>query len=259
MESARNLGLTASLIWVIMPAISVILVMALIFISFARYPVSPGQTLFASVFTTAIVVLLSVIGLVGLILFLVSMNRLARYYNEPGIFKNVLYGFLITMVGGVVSLIIEFAYLTPLIVRIPQGSTATIAPIISQFILGFIVITGVALLFGVINAVLYWRAFNKLAEKSGIENFKTAGLLYLIGTVLYIVGVGIILVWIAWIYAANGFHALKPQTTAPVYPPTAAPSVTGKIYCSYCGTQNDADAIYCKNCSKPLHTHQTSV
>ena len=101
LESARKLGLTASLIQVIMPAISVVLVMALFFIRISGTQLRLGQTLFASVLTTAIVVLLSVISLVGIILFLISMNRLARYYNEHGIFKNVLYGFLLTIVGGV--------------------------------------------------------------------------------------------------------------------------------------------------------------
>ena len=41
------------------------------------------------------------------------------------------------------------------------------------------VVLGVALVFGIVNAVLYMRAFNKLEEKSGVDNFGTAGLLLL--------------------------------------------------------------------------------
>ena len=60
-----------------------------------------------------------------------------------------------------------------------------------------------ALAFGIVNGVLYMRSFNKLKEKSGVDNFGTAGLLYLIGVFIPIIA------WIAWIFAAMGFNKLK--------------------------------------------------
>ena len=64
------------------------------------------------------------------------------------------------------------------------------------------------------------RAFNLLGEKSGVHSFNTAGTLYIIGAVLELVGIGAIILWIAWILAASGFNALKPKPveTAPTYP-----------------------------------------
>jgi uncharacterized membrane protein len=88
------------------------------------------------------------------------------------------------------------------------------ATFFSQFIVTYLRVLGVSTVFGIVNAVLYMRAFNKLAEKSGIDNFKTAGLLYSIGVLLTFVLIGWILVWRAWIFAATGFHKLKPSSVA---------------------------------------------
>jgi hypothetical protein len=113
----------------------------------------------------------------------------------------------------------------------------------------------VALLFGIINGVLYMRAFNKLGKKSGVDSFKTAGLLYFLGVLLSIVGIGGILTWIAWIFAAIGFKKLKPApipTSGYSTPQSTAPNMTQTKRCPYCGTENLTEAIYCKNCGKPL-------
>ena len=98
---------------------------------------------------------------------------------------------------------------------------------------------------GVVSAVFYMKAFNKLGEKSGVDNFKTTGLLYLLGVVLAIVGVGVLLMWIAWILALIGFRAIKPKIseTSTFASSTATPSMiladtSQKRYCPYCGAEN---------------------
>ena len=255
LESGRKLGLTASMINVIMPVISVVLVVVLLIYQLAQLPVtSTSPSLFASGLTTVTFALMGVIAFVGLVLFVLAMYRLSRYYNEPAIFKNVLNGLILTIIGGVTAVIVEFAFLFSLIGRITSASTSTVAaPFLAQFIFAMLAIVGIALVFGVVSAVLYWRAFNKLAEKSKIDNFKTAGLLYLIGTVLSIVFVGVILVWIAWILAAISFNSLKaPASATSAFQQTATPNLAAKKYCIYCGAENEADAIYCRNCGKQL-------
>ena len=106
------------------------------------------------------------------------------------------------------------------------------------------------LAFGIVNGVLYMRAFNKLKEKSGVDNFGTAGLLILIGVFIPIIA------WIAWIFAAMGFKKLKaapaasPYVPYPVQPPLSTQMQTKR--CPNCGTENRSDALYCSNCGKPL-------
>ncbi len=267
LESSRKLGFTASLIAVIMP---VIIGLAYAFLIFSSITSSVSGSNSISSFPLTTIILLFVVGVIafaGLVLFVIAMHRLSQYYNEPSIFKNTLYAFIINIVTGITFVAIEIALIGNLTRNITQTTTQTTAytPIqtapptvnfLVQYIIALIVLAVVALVLGIISSVLYLRAFNKLGEKSKVDNFKTAGRLYLIGTVLTIVGVGILLIWIAWIFAALGFNSLKPSpvptisTYSTTQPPLAV--ATQKRYCTYCGTENNSDAIYCRACGKQL-------
>ena len=179
-------------------------------------------------------ILLGIITFIGIILFIIGMRRLSRYYDESGIFKNVLYGFVLNVVGSVTATVIEFAFVLESIRSINQTGTtqiaATLGPAVStaasvstELIIGYYAALAIGLVLGIISAVLYMRAFNKLAEKSGKDNFRTAGLLYLLGTVLTIVLVGGLLIWIAWIFATTGFNSLKPKEASATKPQVPLP------------------------------------
>ena len=111
----------------------------------------------------------------------------------------------------------------------------------------------------IVAAILYKRAFDKLAEKSGVRSFGTAGELILIGTALSIVFVGVIIAWIAWIYVLSGFNSLKPKSQAavpPVYSTTQllhSSSLENKRYCIYCGQEINVDSDYCPHCGRQQH------
>ena len=261
LESGRKLGYIASLISVIVPIVAIIgvvvFVISLIFTAASRFStgtvVGPFFGLAAGFI--ALFIAVGVLGLVGFILFFVAMHRLSNYYNEPVIFKNILYAFILSIVSGVIVLVLDFGFILSSIAGISQTSTSTPAPL-QQFILVYVAVLGISLAFAVVNAILYMQAFNKLAEKSGVGDFKTTGLLYLIGTLLTIVAFGGILVWIAWIFAAMGFNKLKTQPTTNLTVSYPAPPPLSNIIqtnrCPNCGTQNLADALYCSNCGKPL-------
>jgi len=271
LESGKKLGITASLIAVVMPFIGVV---AYVFLIFSSVIGSISQGANSAVPSDFIIILLVVFGIIvfaGLILFVVAMHRLSQYYNESGIYKKTLYGFIINIVGAgaVAALLFYFAFLSSAH-SISQGTTQTTAAtplptmpsilnylgVIISLLLALVVVT-VAI--GVVSAVFYMRAFNLLGEKSGVDNFKTAGLLYLLGTVLSIVGVGVLLIWIAWILALIGFNSLKPkifETSTFAYPtstPQAAiPDILQKRFCPYCGTENIPGSHYCRFCGKQL-------
>ena len=93
------------------------------------------------------------------------------------------------------------------------------------------------------------RAFNKLKEKSGVDNFGTTGLLYLVGNIIPLVG------GIAWIFAYLGFRQLQPSsTTSPTmsYPTQSPPANIQTKRCPNCGTGNYGNASYCRTCGNPL-------
>ncbi len=122
---------------------------------------------------TAFLITVGAIGIIGFILFMVAMYRLSHYYNEPRIFKNVLYAFIISIISGVTSLFWNSQFLHHFL---KQGYFTTgqqpLLRHLHNLLLTYLVVLGVSIVFGIVNAVLYMRAFNKLDEKSGVDNFK---------------------------------------------------------------------------------------
>lgn len=262
LESGRKLGLIASLIAIGVPVVTVILYGFLILSLFGVFSsaVTGGSpTLGGSFFSVGIIiafVVIGVVGIAGVVLFLVSMHRLSQYYSEPGIFKNALYGFLISIVGAAVIFVAILVLLFATVLSIAAH------PITSSSPFGFaIAILGVgvaAFVMTIVSAVFYKRAFDELGEKSGVSSFGTAGTLYLVGTALTIILVGSIIIWVAWIEAASGFYSLKPKTDAPPAVPhyipqqPAAITAAEKKYCVYCGEEISLDSLFCPHCGKPV-------
>jgi uncharacterized membrane protein len=220
LETGRKLGLTASLIYIILPIIAIIgaagIVLSLISITATGIGTGTSTPAFTGVFGSFIlfIIIVAVAGIVGFILFFVAMYNLSNYYNDPEIFKNVLYAFILSIISGVLLFALEFVFILSSIASFPQVSTTrTVFPI-----LGYIAVFGASIVFAIINGWLYMRAFNKLKEKSGVDNFGTAGLLYLIGAIIPLV------IWIAWIFAAMGFQKLKSVAMPTVFYSNQTPS-----------------------------------
>lgn len=259
LESARKLGLTASLMYVLMPIISAVIAVVLVLsiIAAAVTRTGPG-TVAPNIFSGGLLafsIAVTAVGVASLVLFLLAMYRLSHYYNEPAIFNNIFYAFILSLISGIVLVALQFTVIASLLSHLTPTGTPTTVFAFAQLIIVYLVVLGVALVFGIVNAVLYMRAFNKLAEKSGVDNFKTAGLLYLIGTLLTIVLIGGILVWIAWIFAAMGFNKLKAATPTVSYPPPPPlfSAAAQSKRCPNCGTENNADALFCRTCGNTLH------
>jgi len=254
LETGRKLGLTASLITIIVPIVMVALYSVLIFslistfqnlfISGGSTPIPSGSPFLSSGIISIAFIALGFISFIGLILFIIAMHQLSQYYNEPIIFRNIIYSIVISIVGAVVLVAILFAVIASTLMNTVVSTPTAASSFVWAFIIALIVVIAVAIAIGVVSALLYKRAFNKLAEKSGVHSFDTAGLLILIGVFIPIVS------WVGWIFATSGFNALKPKPYSPM--PTA-PTITTQIkFCLNCGMANNVNAAYCKNCGKQL-------
>jgi uncharacterized membrane protein len=179
---------------------------------------------------------LGVIEIIGLILVMVALYNLGSYYREGGIFNNALYGIIMGIVGGVISVAVaiitvltslkDFLYtmfpdwngdwtalssLTPDPANISNISIDSIAPLLA----GLFAMLLILWVFSIIAAFFFRRSFGTLSEKSGVGLFSTAGLLLLIGAVLIILGIGLILIWISALLLSIAFFQLKPQQEQP--------------------------------------------
>lgn len=253
LESGKKLCYIASIINIILPVVIAVAVLSfyisLIGSIIASRAMAPS--LFGGLYSgiIALCVVSGVLGITALILFLVGMNRLSRYYNEPSIVNNPLRALIIQIIAGAVFLVIYFLIIIYALGSAIAGafsSTNGPANLLSLFGI-YAIILVVYIVIGVYCGLLYKRGFDGLAEKSGVDTIRTAGLLYLIGTIIPVIG------WIAWIFAALGYRklSLKQATTFPTYY-TPAPSTEAKKRCVNCGTENPPDAFYCSHCGRQL-------
>jgi len=154
-----------------------------------------------------------ILGIIGVILLLRGMKELSNYYQDEEIYKNTLTGvkfYIIALVAAGVAI-------AALTVGIWSATgfkfTADFVPTIG-FGVGLL-----AFLAGLIIAVIFYilatshlrRTFKALAQKSGEASFTTAGNLLWWGAILTIVLVGLVLIFIAWIFATIGFFTMKSQ------------------------------------------------
>ncbi len=178
-----------------------------------------------------------VLGLIGLILVMIALKGLSDHYTEGGIFNNALYGVVIAIIGGVISVAVIVMTAVDFLSAVGIDiSTAWSDPTVFSSInweelvtwdilwphIAAIIGTLVALfVFVVVAAIFLRRSLTTLSEKTGVGLFGTTGLLMLIGAILTIIGVGFILLWVALIPLTVAFFSIKTQPTQP--PPTTPP------------------------------------
>ena len=202
-----------------------------------------------------------VLGIVGIILFLMGIKGLASYYQTNEIYQD--------SVTGVIYYIIAVIAAAVAVIALAIGFATIIgfAVGIAVFFLALIV----AFIFYILAASRLRKTFDLLAQKSGDHSFSTAGTLLWWGAILTIIFVGLILIFIAWIFATMGFFSMKiqpqqpyasqpsgytpPPTQTPAAQPTQAPAAQvtqATRYCPNCGAPVQPNTAFCPNCGKPL-------
>jgi len=174
------------------------------------------------------------IELIGLILVMVALYNFASHYREGGIFNNALYGLIIGIVGGVISIatviitvltsLTDFLHAlfpdwngdwTALSGLTPNPSNLSLDNI-TPFLAGIFVVLIILWASFIIAMFFVRRSLGTLSAKSGVGLFSVAGLLLLIGAVLIIVfGIGLILIWISALLLAIAFFQIRPQQAQP--------------------------------------------
>ena len=178
-----------------------------------------------------------IVEIIGAILVLVALHGLGSYYKEEGIFNNALYGVITGVVGVVIAVAIgivivlssiqdfllkvfpswngDWSTLPSLSGMTPNTGNIGVEDVI-PFIVAAIVVIAILWVFAIIATFFLRRSLNKLSAKSNNGLFGTVGLLLLIGAFLVIVvGLGLILMWIAVLILAIAFFNLKPIQQPP--------------------------------------------
>jgi uncharacterized membrane protein len=157
---------------------------------------------------------LLIVGLAGLVLWLISLYQLSNMFKKSDIFRKALIGFILQIVGLVMAGVFGGAVggiLGPEILGAALSSpggygieTKLVFELVSAIVLiiGFIV----AYPFNVIASYFYKRAYEILALATAQNLFKTAGLLIFIGAITAILfGLGLLLMFVGYIVLAVAF------------------------------------------------------
>ncbi|HLN88887.1 MAG TPA: DUF996 domain-containing protein [Candidatus Binatia bacterium] len=186
-----------------------------------------------------------VLGIVGIVLLLKAMKELSYYYQDESIYRNTWTGlkyYIVALIAAAVAIsvgVVSFA---------SMGLFSGAAP---SFTLGFVggvvaILAGliIAFVFYLLAAIHLKKVFETMAQKTGESSFITAGTLLLVGAALTIIGVGLILILIAWIFATIGFFSMKPKdyqpytngygyTQSPTQPQTGTPNINLNLRSKY--------------------------
>jgi uncharacterized membrane protein len=203
-----------------------------------------------------------VLGIIGIILLMRGIKELSNYYQDTEIYQNALTGvkyYIIALIAAAVaitSIVIGAASATGFTFKAPFVFTAGFAAGLIAFLVGLVV----AFVFFVLAASHLRKTFDTFALKSGEHFFATAASLLWVGSLLSIIGVGFILIFIAWIFAVIGFFTMKapqqpyaPQQYSYTPPPTQSTAQQqAPRYCPNCGAPVAPDATYCSHCGKQL-------
>ncbi len=184
-----------------------------------------------------------VLGIIGVILLLRAMREFANYYQDNQIYQNSLAGVKYYIVALIVLAVSGAGFIVGFVfsdfvntLRLGTGNVIGLAVGITFLVVAFV--------FYILAAVRLRKTFDTLAQKTGEHSFETAGMLLWAGSLLTIFIVGLLLIFVAWIFAVIGFFTMKsPQQyasqpngyTSPPTQPTAGPSQAAN-YCSNCGT-----------------------
>ena len=160
------------------------------------------------------------LGIIGVILFLRGAKELANYYQDKEIYENSLKGVkfyvvaIIAAAVAVVGLTIGIAFATGFTFTGVFLPTVGFGVGLAAFIGGLVI----AFVFYILATMHLRRTFNTLGQKSGEGSFSTAGTLLWVGALLSIIVVGLILIFIAWIYVTIAFFSMKPPQLQPYNP-----------------------------------------
>jgi len=178
-----------------------------------------------------------IIAFVGFILVLVAVKYLADEIKDHNIFTNYLLSFIIVIIGVFLFAIIAvfsffstiagtnwsaFQNLTSPQQVFTQLQTSGLLTFLGTLLVALAVLWVVL----IVSAIFLRKSFNKIASDTKTHMFHTAGLLYLIGAATVILfGVGLIIIFVAFILQIIAFFSLPESLPTAAMPPPMQPGM----------------------------------
>jgi len=154
-----------------------------------------------------------VLAIVGLILVLIAVKYIADVLADQTVFNNMIIAVVLSIIGLVALIVIVLsAFYSFIGFRNFSFMPGTAPPVgFVAFVTSIIIGAVIAWVFFLIASIFLKRSYETIGTRLGIGTFHTTGLLYLIGAALSIIGIGLIIVFIAEILQIVAFFSIPEQ------------------------------------------------
>jgi uncharacterized membrane protein len=165
-----------------------------------------------------------ILAIAGGVMVLVAIKYISEVFQDNSIFNNMLLAIILGIVGIIVGIaVILGTVLTTIGLGNLQGWFSSLPktpgfysyPVPSGGLLPLIegALAGLAIIWVLllVSAIFLRRSYTLISQKLGVGMFGTTGLIYMIGAALVIVGVGIILLFVALILNVVAFFSIPDQ------------------------------------------------
>ncbi len=195
------------------------------------------------------------IVLVGLVLLFLGVKNIAEETKDNSIFNNYLYYFICTFISIIVVFAVLFytfatvggiAYLTSF-ESVDMTNPSAVFDYISPFLVGCAVAFLIGWIFVIIGAFYLKKSYDCITDHTKVGLFKTTGLVYLVGAFTLVIGIGIIIIFIAKIMEIIAFFSLPDNLSTDA--PRSSAQQTGRN-CPNCGRPIPMDSQVCPYCGK---------
>jgi uncharacterized membrane protein len=154
-------------------------------------------------------------AIIGLILLFVAVKYITEETNDQSIFDNYLMHFICSIIAIVAVVLIFFLSIGGFSLTFFKALETmnftdfnSVWNFFAPYIMWWIVALVIGWVFFIISALYLRKSYNSIADHTKIHTFKTTGLIYFIGAITIIIGVGFIIILVAKIFEIVAYFSL---------------------------------------------------
>jgi uncharacterized membrane protein len=162
-----------------------------------------------------------ILSIIGAILVLIAIKYISDAVGDPTIFRNMIISIVLAIAGLIVGvLVIAASFFSFMgLSGLTMASIGTVTPAtggLAGLIVGVIAGLAVLWILLIVSAIFTRKSYDSIANGLGVNMFRTAGLLYLIGAATTIILIGFIILFVAIILNIVAFFSIPDTLPQPV-------------------------------------------